>query len=501
MDEIRAVIYARYSSHNQKELSIEGQVRECMSYADKKKYTVIEKYVDRAMSAKTDARPEFQRMIKDSAKHQFNVVLCYKLNRFSRDRYDSAVYKALLKKNGVRLVYVQENIPQGPEGIILESVMEGMAEYYSAELAQNVNRGMYDTAMKCQSVGGHISFGYAIDADKKYQIDESAAPIVRRIFAMWNEGARMRDILDYVNALGVKTAMGKPFSNSTIASIINNRRYTGVYIWRDVEIPGGIPRMISDEAFHIAQNRAESGRRRHRSGRPDIPYDLTTKLFCGICGAAMVGESGKSSSNGEKYCYYTCISRKRDHECEKKNVRKDWIEKNVVELTRLHVLRPEIINKIIDAILKLEEQEKEQGLIASLRVQEKEVNTSINNIMKAIEQGAYSPTLQKRLDELEHQREDLQMSISRESLLTDSITRDQLQYLFADFAAGDPDSVEYRRRLIEAFINSVYLTDEEIIIAYNYKNGQERLRLEDLPFEQKEKTPPESSDNVYLGGA
>lgn len=498
---MNAVIYARYSSHNQKELSIEGQLRECLAFAEKKKFTIIEKYIDRAMSAKTDARPEFQRMIRDSGKHQFSVVLCYKLNRFSRDRYDSAVYKAVLRKNGVRLVYVQENIPVGPEGIILESMLEGLAEFYSAELAQNVNRGMYDTAMKCQSVGGHITFGYSIGPDKKYIINEKAAPIVQQIFTMWNAGDRMRDILDYVNGLGVKTTMGRPFSNSTISSIINNRRYTGVYIWRDIEIKDGIPRLISDDVFQKAQIRAESGRSRLKSGRPEIPYDLTTKLFCGLCGAAMIGESGKSGGNGEKYCYYSCISRKRDHACTKKNIRKDWIEKNVVELTRRHVLRPDVINKIIEAILDIERQENESGIIASLRAQEKEVGASLNNIMKAIEQGAYSPMIQTRMNDLEKQREALEMSIARESLLSNAISKDQLLYLFSEFSDGDPEMPEYRRRLIEAFVNSVYLTDEEIIIVYNYKDGKEQLRLNDLPFQIKEKVLSESSDSTNLGGA
>ena len=498
---MNAVIYARYSTRNQKELSIEGQLRECMAFAAQKKYTVIEKYIDRAMSAKTDSRPEFQRMVRDSAKKQFQVVLCYKLNRFSRDRYDSAVYKAALRKNGVRLVYVEEQIPQGPEGIILESVLEGLAEFYSAELAQNVNRGMYDTAMKCQSVGGHITFGYKIGPDKKYQIDDSAAPIVQRIFAMWNDGARMRDILDYVNVLGVKTTMGKPFCNSTIASIIRNRRYTGLYIWRDVEIPDGIPRLISDKVFQKAQNRSEMGRKRVRSGKPAVAYDLTTKLFCGLCEAAMIGESGTSGGNGEKYCYYTCLARKRDHACAKKNVRKDWIERNVVELTRRHVLRPEIINKIIDNILKIEQQDIEQGVMASLKAQEKEVNSSIKNIMKAIEQGAYSPIIQSRLNELEKQREDLQVSIARESMLHDSITRDQLQFLFAEFSDGDIANADYRRRLIDAFVNAVYLTDTDLTIVYNYKDGQERIFLADLPFPDEKTTLSDSSDNVDLGGA
>ena len=133
-----AVIYARYSSDSQREASIEGQLRDCKDYAEKNGITVVGTYIDRAYSAKTDDRPDFQRMIKDSAKKIFDVVLVWKLDRFARNRYDSARYKIQLKKNGVKLMSATEIISEGPEGIILESVLEGYAEYYSADLAENV---------------------------------------------------------------------------------------------------------------------------------------------------------------------------------------------------------------------------------------------------------------------------------------------------------------------------------------------------------------------------
>ena len=137
---MKAVIYARYSSDNQREESIEGQLRECTAYCQKNEITVVRTYIDRALSAKTDNRPDFQRMIKDSAKGLFDVVLVWKLDRFARNRYDSARYKAQLKKYGVKVLSATENISEGPEGIILESLLEGMAEYYSAELAEKVIR-------------------------------------------------------------------------------------------------------------------------------------------------------------------------------------------------------------------------------------------------------------------------------------------------------------------------------------------------------------------------
>ena len=122
---MKAVIYARYSSDNQREESIEGQIRDCRAYAEYNGIEIVGEYIDRAFSAKTDDRPDFQRMIADSAKKLFDVVLVWKLDRFARNRYDSAFYRYTLRKNGVRLISVKENISDGPEGIILESMIEG----------------------------------------------------------------------------------------------------------------------------------------------------------------------------------------------------------------------------------------------------------------------------------------------------------------------------------------------------------------------------------------
>lgn len=135
------VIYARYSSDNQREESIEGQLRECKAFAEKNDIQIVGTYIDRALSAKTDNRPDFQRMVKDSEKGLFDTVIVWKLDRFARNRYDSAHYKALLRKNGVKVISATEIIADTAEGILLESLLEGMAEYYSADLAEKVIRG------------------------------------------------------------------------------------------------------------------------------------------------------------------------------------------------------------------------------------------------------------------------------------------------------------------------------------------------------------------------
>ena len=159
----KIVIYARYSSDRQTEQSIEGQLRACHEYAERNDYVVIREYIDRAISGTTDNRLEFLRMIEDSKRRDFEFVLVYQLDRFSRSRYDSANYKMKLKKNGVRVLSARENISDDASGILMESVLEGMAEYYSAELSQKVKRGRRETLSKKLFAGGITPYGYRIE--------------------------------------------------------------------------------------------------------------------------------------------------------------------------------------------------------------------------------------------------------------------------------------------------------------------------------------------------
>ena len=172
---MNVVIYARFSCHSQTEQSIEGQLKVCYEYAQAHQYTVIGEYIDRAQSGTSDNRTDFQRMILDSEKHTFQGVLVYQLDRFARNRYDSAIYKAKLKKNGVRVLSARENITEDASGILIEGVLESMAEYYSAELSQKINRGRKINASKCPSNGSNPGLGYKVDKDRRFYVDEYEA--------------------------------------------------------------------------------------------------------------------------------------------------------------------------------------------------------------------------------------------------------------------------------------------------------------------------------------
>ena len=157
---MNAVIYARYSSSNQREESIDAQVRECKKYAKQNGLNILRIYIDKAQSGTNDKREDFQRMIKDSDKKDFNTLLIWKQDRFARNRYDSIFYKHILKQNGIKVVSITEPISDDPTSVITEGILESFAEFYSKSLSENTKRGKKENALKKQSNGGVTTTGY-----------------------------------------------------------------------------------------------------------------------------------------------------------------------------------------------------------------------------------------------------------------------------------------------------------------------------------------------------
>ena len=343
---LRAVIYARYSSSGQREESIEGQLRECRDYALRHSMTVVGEYIDKALTGRTDRRPDFQRMLRDSERGAFDVVICWKTDRFARNRYDSAMYKYRLKKAGVRLCYARETIPEGPEGIILESVMEGYAEYYSENLSQNVKRGNYESALALKTLGQRV-FGLRKGADGRFEPDPDTAPIVKRIFEEYAGGDRARDIYARLNAEGYRTTRGGLFNKSSLRHILKNEKYIGIYESKDIRVEGGIPAIVSKELFYKCQELIERHHIAPAAAR-QARFILITKLFCGHCGQPMTGDSGTGKS-GKVYNYYICSGR-RAKTCTKERAAKDWIEGLIIsKLTEL-IHSDELIDKVAESL-------------------------------------------------------------------------------------------------------------------------------------------------------
>ncbi len=471
------MIYARYSSENQREESIEGQLRECKEYAEHNGIIIIKNYIDRALSAKTDNRPEFQHMIKDSAKGLFDVVLVWKLDRFARNRYDSAHYKSILRKNGVKVISAKESISEGPEGIILESMLEGMAEYYSAELAQKVTRGMTENALKARYNGGIMPLGYMVDKDKHYVINPNTAPIVKEIFTHYANGEVIKDIIASLNSRGFTTTKGAKFNKSSLHTLLKNRKYIGEYKYKDIIIPNAIPPIISKELFRKVQKRMESNKHAPAKEKAKISYLLSTKLFCGKCGALMVGESGYGHKN-QMYHYYKCANAKKYKTCDKKTVKKDYIENLVVRLTKQTVLKDDVIEQIADTVYNL--QSKENTIIKVLKENLREVETGINNMLNAIQQGIVTSSTKQRLEDLEHRKSEIEVAILNEEIEHPVLTKEQIIFWINRFKDMDMGNENNCQCLIDTFVNSVYLYDDKIVITYNFKDGTRTTSLDEI---------------------
>ena len=400
-----AVIYARYSSDNQREESIEGQIRECTAYAEKNDITIVKHYIDRAISAKTDNRPQFQQMIKDSDKKLFDIVLVWKLDRFARNRYDSARYKTQLKKNGVKLMSATEIISEGPEGIILESVLEGYAEYYSADLAEKVVRGQTENILKGRCNGGRGTFGYTLDSERKFHIDPLASPFVLESFTKYRDGLTMKEIRDWLNENGIKNPVGGEFTYNSVEHMLKNRRYIGELKFRDVVVPDAIPPIVPLELFDDVQEKIAKNKKAPARRKAEDDYLLTTKLHCGCCGALMFGESG-TSRTGEVHRYYKCATAKKKKGCKKKTVRKQWLEDLVVNQTMQLVRDDAAMESIIAKVMEL--QDRENTNLPLYEKQLRDAESGIQNMLNAIQAGILTSSTKERLEQLEETKRELE---------------------------------------------------------------------------------------------
>ncbi|MBQ9635812.1 MAG: recombinase family protein [Acidaminococcaceae bacterium] len=470
---MNAVIYARYSSSNQTEQSIEGQLRDNYAWAKQHDITVIDEYIDRALTGTKDNRPDFQRMIADAAEKRFEIVIVWKLDRFARNRYDSAVYKARLKKYGVKVVSVMENITDSPEGIILEGLLESMAEYYSANLSENTKRGLRESALKGYWIGGHIPFGYKL-VDRKLVADEKTAPVVRYMFEQYAAGVAKADLISELAAKGVRTYYGKPLNYSSFNSVLRNRLYTGYYAYDGQEIEGVVERIIDDDVYWKTQEQIKARSRAPATRKAKVKYLLSGKAYCGICGEPMVGVGGTSRSK-KLYHYYRCSQRKYPVHCPKKNERKDIVERFVVEQTLQHILTPDQMKHIAKAVVIEYKKEFSGSRVSELKAGISKIETELEKLVDTLIDAPKlaHKRIYERMETLELQKADMQESYAKLNVASKiELTEEEVEAWLEQFRHGSVEDVEFCRKIIDTFVNSVYMYDDRTIIFYNIRGGK-----------------------------
>ena len=477
---MNAVIYARYSSSAQTEQSIEGQLRVCREYAEKNGITILDEYIDRAMTGTNDNRPAFLRMIEDSKKKQFEKILVYKLDRFSRNRYDNAIYKHKLQQYGVKVISATEIISDSPEGMIMESLLEMFAELYSRDLSQKVKRGMRENVLKGLTIGGRVLYGYKVE-NKKVVIDEEKAQAVKIMFEDYAQGKSKTEIVNKLNNLGYRTNKGKKFTTNSLQDKLKNKKYLGYYKNEYIESEDYFPQIIDKTTFDKVQERLKHNQR--FGGKSKINFILSGKLFCGHCGDSMIGTSG-TSHTGKTHAYYTCLGRNKRHSCNKKIENKDKLENDIVDFLKNKLLKPANLESIADEVLK--EYEKN---LNSLKIQEYE------NKIKAIDKQFDDITAQfiatrnqNVIDRLNKQADDLTelQETYKEQLqklkLANCVKHDKkdiIEYLKL-FIYGDTETAEEKQRLINTFVNSIYVFDDYYNINIDIIDKQDKITLEEV---------------------
>lgn len=350
-----SVLYIRYSSENQRDESYEAQRRALEEYCIRNNYKIKECYFDRAKSATSDKRPEFQRMIADAEKGGFEYIIVHKLDRFSRDKYDSIFYKRKLRNLGVRVISALENLDDTPESVILESVIEGMSEYYSKNLAREVKKGLAENAYQCKHTGGLAPLGYDVDPiTKKYLMNEEEAEVVKLIYKLYLDDWTSGNIIKKLNELGYRTKKKTEWTKNSLQSILRNEKYTGTYIYNKVaakdirgkrnnhnykdneeiiRVENGLPVIISKEDFGRVQEKMAG-----RKLDPSQAVSKQTYLLSGLvkcqCGHAMSGNvrrpkrKNKSGTvNKPEYVSYRCGCRKTKSTivCDNSEILKEYL--------------------------------------------------------------------------------------------------------------------------------------------------------------------------------
>lgn len=482
-----AICYYRYSSDAQRDVSIVQQKDAAHEYAEHHGYHIIKEYDDPAYSGTRDDRPAFQLMLYEVEKLRPAYLILWKTDRLSRDRIDAVMAKKRLRECGVKIVYVAESIPDDDEAtqILMESIYEAMAASFIVSHRKNVVRGMTYNAENA-FYNGVKMLGYVGEVDHKYEVDQATAPTVRRIFKEYTEGVPMQKICDSLNNAGQKTVRGNRFTVNSLRNILVNRAYIGEYKFGKTLIPDGMPRLIDDETFQKAQAKLEANKRGGKGAikklHPEIEiedYWLTGKICCGLCGGTMQGVSGTSRS-GSLYYYYSCINY-RKHTCTLKYQRKELMEKIVLYILDDLINDPALRIIIAEKCYAYHQaQNDDNGAYeASIRAQLKDVEGKLNNLVKAIEAGIFNSTTAERMNVLENQK----------SMLNDALLAEQNRkkcdltlntiVKFLSSLVGDINNPDTRRRLLEFFIDKIYVYPDKMVLTFYYTDDRR-----ELPFEE-----------------
>lgn len=494
--------YCRFSSEAQRDgYSIEAQVRAIKEWAEREGHVVKKFYIDEAKSGTNDNREDFQNMIADSADGSFKAVVVHKLDRFARDRYDSAIYRHKLKEHGVRVMSVLEPLDDSPESIMMEAVLEGMAEYYSRNLSREVRKGQKEAALKAQHVTGPIPYGFRVDANHHYEIIPEEAAVIREIFRRLDGGESIADVTRWAAARGYKTHKGTLFNELAITRLTQQPILAGRFSYgvnsKDgsdpIIIENAIEPIVDPDVFWRQYEKTSARKKGPRSRLKEEDYVLTGYLFCECCGSHLYGFKSRSMftlKSGELRDYekrfYRCArkgsrssqSRRLDPDysplcCDLKNLPKEPLEDFVFGAINHFLFSGDTVDWIVAEMLARAKNKKpaENKLVGEYKSELEKIRKQRDRLLdlylsEAIEKSAYAA----KAGELDRREEFLAREVRRLSpVVPESLTVEDVRAKLAGFVeSANADSPEYKRRLLATYVDRITVSNERIVIYFKF---------------------------------
>lgn len=491
-------LYARVSSDKQaeKDLSIPAQLKALRQYALSRKWNIVKEFIDEAESARSADRPAFQEMITEAKQKTspFNAILVWKLNRFARNREDSIIYKSLLRRKGIQVISINEQIDDTASGKLLEGLLEVIDEFYSLNLAQDTIRGMKENAMRGFLNGGRGAFGYTVSKvsvngqeKRTYAINEAEAPIVREIFKLCLQGEGTKDIAQIINKKGYRKRTGKEWRSNNVAYVLRNENYTGTIVWNltnrngilrkkkeneeVVRVSNAFPAIISKETFEQAQRAIAA--RSPKLVHPRVissNHLLSGLIKCAKCGSNFVACSAKSG----KYFYFMCQGSNKGS-CKQKALSIEKFEAFLVTVLKERVLTEENLKKLLLMVInefqvfKKEYEGKLKHLTSLIEERTKRRDRLFETIETAkVELADIAPRLKELNDEVaeyKRQREYLELKLERGDYPkpTDESLKPYVADLQKTLLKG---SLFERKSFIRSFIKQIVIEYPHAVVEY-----------------------------------
>lgn len=487
-DNNNAVCYYRYSSTAQRDVSIDQQREAAERYCEARGYHIVKEYSDKAISGTRNDRPEYQMMLNEIKHIRPAVLVVWKTDRLSRDRYESAITKKKLKECGVKIEYVAETMPEDEaERALIEGIEEALAEHFIIQHSKNVTRGLTYNAENAL-YNGHKILGYKGQRNQRYEIDTETAPIIQRIFNDYASGKPMKVIADELNNAGYTTVREKPFTEKSLWHTLKNRSYIGEYKWGDIIVPDGFPQLVSIELFERVQDMMQKNKHGGRGGAKKlktnslegVDFWLTGHLICGDCGASLSGSSG-TSSTGQPYYYYTCMNYKK-HKCSMKNIRKNDIERIVAnileECLNDSALKICIAQRVYEYYINEfgSDDSYEKSLIDHI----KDIDSKLKNIMSAIEMGIFNETTQTRMQELQERKKMFQDELTVEQNRQKFGLKPELVIRYLDCFIGNLNEPSLREKVLDYLVENIYIYDDKMIINFYYSDDRREVNFKEF---------------------